>query len=226
MVYYRMSFELKKFILRHASHIVLIAVACVYIVFLAEMLGHVDAQTLDVGSVNQQGNFQYTALRPSPTPSLTPTSTPTPTPVIYPYAISIPALGIVQSPLEYLGVDSEGSMQTPQHPLSIGWLSIGPKPGEIGNAIFTAHYDDALGQPAAFYYLKNIPVGSEVAVHMADGTSRVFHVEFVGEIDAYGDAVGAITRQTDYPSITLVTCHGSWDARNGIYSKRLVVYGK
>jgi sortase (surface protein transpeptidase) len=117
-------------------------------------------------------------------------------------------------------------MQTPHHPLSIGWLSIGPKPGEIGNAIFTAHYDDVLGQPAAFYYLKNIPVGSEVAVHMADGTSRVFHVEFVGEIDAYGDAVGAITRQTDYPSITLVTCHGSWDARNGIYNKRLVVYGK
>lgn len=222
-----MSFELKKFITRHASHIVLSAVVCIYFVFLAEMLGRVDAQTPRGASRNSFAKHVslLSAIIATPIPP-TSTPSPSPTPVVLPYSISIPALQIEQSPLEYLGIDPEGGMQTPHNPLSVGWLHIGPKPGEIGNSIFTAHYDDAQGQPAAFYYLKNIPVGSEVAVHMADGTTRVFRVEFVGEIDAYGDGVSAITRQTDYPSITLVTCHGSWDARNGIYSKRLVVYGK
>jgi LPXTG-site transpeptidase (sortase) family protein len=117
-------------------------------------------------------------------------------------------------------------MEAPRDPKTVGWLNIGPKPGEIGNAIFAGHYDDQSGHPAIFAHLQRIPIGSEIMVHMVDGTQRSFFVDFVGETNTAENNIQAITRQTSYPSITLVTCHGSWDARNGIYSKRLIVYGK
>lgn len=229
VVYYPMSFTLKSALVRYSSTAIIVMVGVVYIVFLSEMLGRVDARTPNLQpDILQTGNLHTdispTVVPPTATPTSTPT--PTPTPVVLPYSISIPTLQIVQSPLEYLGVESDGSMQTPHHPLAVGWLHIGPKPGEVGNSIFTAHYDDAQGRPAAFYYLKNIGIGDEITITLADGSPRTFHVDFVGELDAYDGNVSAITRQTDYPSITLVTCHGSWDARNGIYSKRLVVYAK
>ncbi|MEI7653078.1 MAG: class F sortase [bacterium] len=225
-----MSFTLKSVFVRYSSTAILVMVGVMYIVFLSEMLGRVDAHTPADQLTTPQSSHDFfnTVFLPTHTPTATPTSTPTPTPtpVVLPSSISIPALQIVQSPLEYLGTDSDGSMQTPHNPLAVGWLHIGPKPGEVGNSIFTAHYDDAQGRPAAFYYLKNIAIGDEITITLVDGSPRTFHVDFVGELDAYDGNVGAITRQTDYPSITLVTCHGSWDMRSGMYSRRLVVYAK
>lgn len=115
-------------------------------------------------------------------------------------------------------------METPHQNGDVGWLQIGPKPGEVGASIISGHYDDQYGQPAVFFNLKYVQKGADIIVHMVDGTDRSFVVDFVGEMDAYGNNIDAITRQTEYPSLTLVTCHGAWDVRNHIYSKRLVVY--
>ncbi|MEI6327243.1 MAG: class F sortase [Candidatus Roizmanbacteria bacterium] len=160
----------------------------------------------------------------SPTPTLTPTLTPSPTPIMLPVYVSIPAIGIQNARVEYLSVTSDGVMETPQQSGDVGWLQIGPKPGENGASIFSGHYDDQMGQPAIFYNLKYAQIGSEIIIGMSDGSERRYVVNFIGEIDAYLNNVDAITRQTDVPSLTLVTCHGTWDVARHIYSKRLVVY--
>lgn len=163
---------------------------------------------------------------PIPTATPTPSPTPSPTPIVYPVALSIPAIGVDSRPLEYISVTTDGAMETPRDLWSAGWIQIGPKPGEMGSAIITGHYDDPWGQPVIFGGLKYLQNGNEISIHMADGSMRTFIVEYMGELDAYTGDVEAITRQTDYPSLTLVTCHGTWDAQNGIYSKRLIVYAK
>lgn len=126
--------------------------------------------------------------------------------------------------MEYLGVNSDGAMDTPRYSQNVGWLQLGPKPGEVGAAIISGHYDDQYGQPAVFFNLKYVQKGAEIIMHMVDGSDRRFVVDFVGEVDAYGNNIDSITRQTAYPSLTLITCHGSWDFRNQTYTKRLVVY--
>lgn len=163
-------------------------------------------------------------LTVTPTATLTPTPTATPTPVILPMSVSIPSLSLDQAALEYLSVDELGAMQTPMNPMNAGWLTLGPKPGENGTAVLNGHLDDVYGNAAVFAKLRYIQPGQEVVLHMQDGSQRVFVVESLGELDAYtGDIQDAI-RQTQYPSLNLITCYGYWDARNGIYSKRLIVF--
>lgn len=205
-----------------------IGICVLFLVFLTKLMTLAQAQGDSQSVPDHSFSIFGPSLTPSPlpTPTVTPTAspTPTPTPVQLPASISIPSIGIENAATEYLSITPDGSMETPHQNNDVGWLQLGPKPGEVGSSIISGHYDDQYGQPAVFYNLKYVQKGAEIIMHMVDGSDRQFVVDFVGEMDAYGNNIDAITRQTEYPSLTLVTCHGTWDVRNHIYSKRLVVY--
>lgn len=201
-----------------------IGICVLFLVFLTKLMTLAQAQGDVKPSTERTFSIFGPSLTPSPSPTPTASPTPTPTPVQLPASISIPSIGIENAPTEYLSITQDGSMETPHQSSNAGWLQLGPKPGEVGSSIISGHYDDQYGQPAVFYNLKYVQKGADIIVHMADGSDRQFVVDFVGEVDAYGNNIDAITRQTEYPSLTLVTCHGTWDVRNHIYSKRLVVY--
>ena len=204
--------------------IAVIGICVLFLVFLTKLMTLAQAQGDSQPVPDHSFSIFGPSLTPSPSPTPTASPTPTPTPVQLPTSISIPSIGIVGASTEYLSITADGSMETPHQSGSVGWLQLGPKPGEIGSSIISGHYDDQYGQPAVFYTLKYVQKGADIIMHMVDGSDRQFVVDFVGEVDAYGNNIDAITRQTEYPSLTLVTCHGVWDVQNHIYSKRLVVY--
>jgi len=94
-------------------------------------------------------------------------------------------------------------------------LMHGPKPGEAGLAVISAHRD------THFRFLKNIKLGDEVYITNADGTQSRFKISETRIVEA--DASG-LYQSADEAQIALVTCWPFDALRQG--SKRFVALGK
>lgn len=124
-----------------------------------------------------------------------------------------------------VGVDSFGHLETPKDWGMGGWYQNGARPGETGNFLLNAHYDDNLGRPAAFYRLKNIKAGDKVSVLDSFGLTydyKVVRVYYI-KIDDPDRAKVFEAFEKDKSAMTLITCGGVWIQGEGTYNKRLVV---
>jgi sortase A len=85
-----------------------------------------------------------------------------------------------------------------------GHLDGSALPGDSGNAVITAHRD------THFRFLKNIAPGDELQIERADGATRHFRIRraYVADYRAL-----KLPRDTDVPTLTLVTCY-PFDALN------------
>jgi LPXTG-site transpeptidase (sortase) family protein len=123
-----------------------------------------------------------------------------------------------------VGVGADGVMETPDSWSNGGWYRRSAKPGEPGNLIINAHYDDNTGSPAAFYSLKNINVGDKVLV--VDSYGKVFLYSttdvFLVDIDA-PDKLDVLSSEESRAHMTMITCGGFWVSSKSTYSQRLVV---
>lgn len=79
-----------------------------------------------------------------------------------------------------------------------GHLDGSALPGDTGNAVITAHRDTHFG------FLRAVATGDELVVERADGAERRFRIR-----DAYvaDHRHLRIARDTDVPTLTLVTCY-------------------
>jgi LPXTG-site transpeptidase (sortase) family protein len=142
-------------------------------------------------------------------------------PAAPPARLSIATLG-VDAPVEAVGLDGEGRMATPSQPSHVGWYRSGPAPGQAGDAVIDGHLDWTSG-PAVFFHLDRLRVGDEVVVLQSSGGRLRFAVDslstipFDAPLDAFFTASGP-------PSLTLITCTGSWDRQRQTYLQRLVVH--
>ena len=64
--------------------------------------------------------------------------------VAVPVRLSIPALR-VQSRLERLGLQADGTVAVPESPHVAGWYEHGPRPGQPGPAVILGHVDSKSG---------------------------------------------------------------------------------
>ena len=79
-----------------------------------------------------------------------------------------------------------------------GHLDGSAQPGDPGNAVITAHRD------THFRFLKDAGTGDLIVVERADGASRHFRIK--GTYVADHRAL-RLPRDTDVPTLTLVTCY-------------------
>jgi sortase A len=155
----------------------------------------------------------------------TPTPTPTPPPIAKPVSLNIPKFGIV-APIEEVGVDVNGTMQVPSGSNSVGWLDLGPKPGEQGSAVLDGHYDYNNGSPAIFYNLSKLEVGDPVYIVTADNKQLVFQVTDIKVYPVKEVPLGDIFGRTDKPRLNLITCDGVWNLQDQNYTHRTVVFSE
>ncbi len=179
-----------------------------------------------------------------PTVSATPTTTATivaqqPTPEVQPTAagspaattaqpaavprLVIPSIG-VDAPVETKSLDADGVMQAPDSPAVVAWYDFSAQPGATGNTVFAGHLDFAGVGPAVFWHLSELVIGDEIEVINKNGTLVHYRVSSVRSYSATGDA-SAIVASTSDPTITLITCNGSYDRSKGEYDQRIVVTG-
>jgi sortase A len=126
--------------------------------------------------------------------------------------------------LTKVGVDDAGILEVPQNWKEGGWYKYGSRPGEIGNVIINAHYDDNYGRPAAFWELKNVKADDKVLLLDKYGKIYTYSVK-----DSYlvsindPDRLKIFEDSEDKATLTLITCGGIWLPGKSTYDKRLVV---
>lgn len=143
-----------------------------------------------------------------------------------PVTVAVPDLGI-DAPVTEMGVEEAGgAVAVPEDVAVAGWYRFGPRPGEPGSAVLTAHVDSAEQGAGAFFRLREAEPGARVSVTFADGAATEFEV--VGR-RTYGKdqlPLDDLFARDGEPVLTLITCGGAFDAERRSYEENIVVFAR
>lgn len=140
-----------------------------------------------------------------------------------PIHLKIPKIN-VDVELESVGFTKEGAVAIPQGPTLPAWFSLGPRPGDVGNAIIVGHFGWKNNIPAVFDDLHKLERGDKLSVLDEKGVVSTF---VVTEIRTYeeSDVASEVFISTDGKvHLNLITCSGVWNKTQKSYSTRLVVF--
>ena len=136
----------------------------------------------------------------------------------------IPKIG-VDAPVEVKSIDANGVMQPPDSPSVVAWYDFSTQPGGAGNAVFSGHLDYAGVGPAVFWKLGRLQPGDEIQVSAGVGGAIIqYRVTSIRSYAATTDASQIVASQ-GRPTITLITCNGTFDYSKQQYNQRIVVTG-
>lgn len=135
-------------------------------------------------------------------------------------SVSLPALG-VSAPIVKVGVNSRNEMVVPRNARDVAWLDQGAFPGDTNNAVLAGHIAYG-GRAGSFMRIGDMRPGDRVFVTM-DGKQWEFAVTWVCAFGRQTDLAAQIMGRTEVPSLTLITCAGTFDRRAGTRDKRMVV---
>ncbi|MFE9563402.1 class F sortase [Streptomyces sp. NPDC006487] len=148
-------------------------------------------------------------------PAVAPTSAPAatapaaPKPASAPVRVRIPAAGVDASPLLSLGLAADGTVEVPSvaDGDKIGWYDKGVTPGETGPAVLIGHFDTARG-PAVLRDVSKVRIGDEVTVSREDGSTAVFRVRELEQVDKKHFPTDKVYGNTARPELRVITCGG------------------
>jgi hypothetical protein len=137
-----------------------------------------------------------------------------------PDRLRIPAIG-VDSTLDRLGREADGSVEVPPRWLVAGWYQQGPAPGQPGPAAILGHVDSNTG-PAVFARLDELRAGNEVLV---DSGGQTLHFQVIGSEEVAKDRFPSeeVYLPTLDPVLRLITCGGVFDPVTGHYRDNVIV---
>lgn len=140
----------------------------------------------------------------------------------WPVRVEIPEINVNAS-LDYVGLTSQGALDTPKVPQDAGWYDKGPRPGDVGTAVIDGHFGWKDDIPAAFDNLHLLQKGDTITIIDDEGKNTNFVVRDV-ETYAKDQAAGSIFTTAGGTHLNLITCEGTWNAAQASYSNRLVVF--
>ena len=139
-----------------------------------------------------------------------------------PRRLRIPSIG-VDSRLQLLDRNSDGSVEVPLEWQIAGWFAEGPAPGERGPAVILGHVDSRTG-PAVFYHLRELQRGDAILVKHAQGRVTKFLVDRVEQFDKNRFPTQAVYFPTLKPVLRLITCGGDFDQSSGHYRDNVIAF--
>jgi sortase (surface protein transpeptidase) len=142
-------------------------------------------------------------------------------PAAAPARLLVPSIN-VNAGVESVGLDAQGRMATPAQASDVAWFKPGSVPGDVGDAVIAGHLDWTSG-PAVFWYLGRMHRGDEITVVRADGSQARFVTDATRQVP-YDSPTDSLFTRDGPPSLTLITCAGTWDRQRGTYLQRLVVH--
>jgi sortase (surface protein transpeptidase) len=142
--------------------------------------------------------------------------------VAAPVRLRIPALH-VDSPLQRLDRQRDGTVAVPDRADVAGWYERGPRPGQAGPAVILGHVDSRTG-PGIFLNLSRVPRGAVVFVDRADGSTVTFRVTNVTRVSKTRFPTDLVYAPTLQPTLRLVTCGGSFDATRRSYRDNVIAF--
>ncbi|MEU9255339.1 class F sortase [Streptomyces sp. NPDC048270] len=152
-----------------------------------------------------------TAAPPAVLPATAPAASPTaaPLPASAPVRVRIPAAGVDASPLLTLGPARDGTVEVPSvaDGDKIGWYGKGVTPGETGPAVLIGHFDTVRG-PAVLRDVSRVRTGDEITVSRADGSTALFRVRELEQVDKRRFPTDKVYGDTARPELRVITCGG------------------
>ncbi|GAA2669299.1 class F sortase [Actinoplanes palleronii] len=142
--------------------------------------------------------------------------------VAEPVRVRIPALG-VNSRLQRLGRERDGTIAVPGRVDVAGWYHLGARPGQPGPAVILGHVDSTTG-PGVFAGLAGVRPGSPVLVERADGSEVTFRITGVSRVPKARFPTGLVYAPTLEPTLRLVTCGGGFDRARGSYRDNVIAF--
>jgi hypothetical protein len=142
--------------------------------------------------------------------------------VAEPVRLRIPVLG-VDSGLQQLGLQADGTIAVPGRVEVAGWYRLGARPGQPGPAVILGHVDSKTG-PGIFAGLSGVPVGTLVIVERADRSAVTFRITEVSRVPKAAFPTGAVYAPTLDPTLRLVTCGGDFDQSRGSYRDNVIAF--
>ena len=141
--------------------------------------------------------------------------------------IIIPRIGI-DAGIVTMGVDRDGTMQSPNRPEQVAWYNFSAPPGLGSNAVFSGHVDWYTGITGVFWGLRKLEEGDLIQIKMGDSTLYTYRVmsNEVITADLNAQQLGEIIGPARRDLVTLITCDGSFNGATQEYSKRRVVRGE
>jgi sortase (surface protein transpeptidase) len=139
-----------------------------------------------------------------------------------PVRLRVPGIG-VDSKLMDLGLNNDGTLQTPPGGFPAGWFTGAPTPGEVGPAIIVGHvrYDT----PGVFARLTDMRHGDKILVDRRDGSTARFRVTRVARFAKSEFPTKQVYGNIDHAGLRLITC-GGLDAETNEFDENLVVFAE
>lgn len=147
---------------------------------------------------------------------------PEPREVQKPISLRYEAIGVVNAPIDAVGVLDSGEMEIPGA-RRVGWYEYGPAPGEQGSAVLAAHiaYD---GERGVFRFLGDAAVGDRFTIDYDDGSSAGFEVVEIAQYAKDELPFSEVFARTGSPVVTLISCGGEFQRSLDSYQDNIVAY--
>jgi hypothetical protein len=142
-----------------------------------------------------------------------------------PVSVRIPAISVSTTAVVGLGLQPDGSMQTPANGDTVGWYTGAPAPGSLGPSVLAAHVDWD-GRPGLFYDLQNLHPDDSVIVGRADGSSAEFRITSVEQYPKDRFPTEAVYGAIDHAGLRLITCGGQFDDGRDSYRDNIVAFAE
>ena len=141
-----------------------------------------------------------------------------------PVRLKIPKIN-VDAVIELAGIAPSGEIGAPKDPSTTAWFDLGPRPGDIGNAIIDGHFGKwKNGGGSVFDNLNKLIKGDKIYIEDENGTTFTFVVRELKIYDPAADASSVFNSTDGKPHLNLVTCEGVWIPSQKTFTKRLVVF--
>lgn len=144
-------------------------------------------------------------------------------PEAVPRGLRIPKININTTFERPLGLNADRTIEIPEGYEKVGWYEHGPTPGELGPAVILGHVDSFEG-PAVFFSLGQLAPGDRIFIDREDGVTAEFVVTALERYEQKGFPRELVYGDINHAGLRLVTCSGSFDRGEQVYSHNLVVY--
>lgn len=139
-----------------------------------------------------------------------------------PTRLRIPSIG-VDSHLMALGLERDGSLETPPGAFPAGWFTGAPTPGELGPAVIAGHV--RYGEPGVFARLAELRRHDLISVIRSDGSRAHFQVRHVGRFAKTAFPTERVYGDQDHAALRLITCAGL-DPKTNEFEDNVVVFAR
>ncbi len=140
-----------------------------------------------------------------------------------PVKIKISRLAL-SATIEAQGLTFRKVMRLPSSSRVVAWYAQGAVPGQVGTAIMYGHLTDQHFRPAVFCLLARQKKHDRIIITDARGNIHTFRVKKIAQYPSGSITSTQLAPLSKYSHLTLYTCAGQWDQRQGKYTRYLVVY--